>query len=91
VQDSSINAREIVPDIVHRWSEGKIAVDVGLTVARSVSPFEIASAINSEQPMLFVRNVELSKDGKTWSSTTLSCKINEIFTLGSGAVSVVIV
>lgn len=91
VKESTLNAQFLIPDIVQRWADGLIETDAGLVVGRDVSPFEIASAINSEQPTLYITKVEISTDGVTYTSDTLKVKINEIAHLGSGSVIVRIV
>lgn len=91
VKESTLNAQFLIPDIVQGWADGLIETDAGLVVGRDVSPFEIASAINSEQPTLYITKVEISTDGVTYTSDTLKVKINEIAQLGSGSVIVRIV
>lgn len=91
VKESNLNVQTVIPDIVKRWSDGLIESDAGLVVGRDVSPFEIASAINYEQPTIYVVGVEISTDGINYSQSTMSIKVNEIAQLGASSVAVRIV
>ncbi|WP_086956448.1 baseplate J/gp47 family protein, partial [Xenorhabdus innexi] len=90
VKKSPIDAQRLIPAAVEQWVRGDIDGDNGLVVGREVSPFEIAAAINAIEPRLFITNVELSQNGKTWQAGIIPIKLNEIARLHRSSVQVVI-
>lgn len=66
VRKSPFDAQTLIPDAVEKWVAGETDTDDGLAVGHDVSPFEIAAAVNTAEPRLFVLKVELSTDGVTW-------------------------
>lgn len=89
VRPSIVNAPAVVPDLVRAWADGQAESDPGVMVGRDVSPFEIASAINEQEPRLTVLAVELSDDsGASWSMAAKTILIDEIAVIGN--VSVVV-
>ena len=91
VRKSPFDAQTLIPDAVEKWVAGETDTDDGLAVGRDVSPFEIAAAVNSAEPRLFVLKVELSTDGVTWSTDVIPVQINAVARLRRNAVQVVIV
>ncbi|MEN6050573.1 hypothetical protein, partial [Pseudomonas aeruginosa] len=91
VKKSAVDAQTIIPRAIEQWTRGELDDDNGLIVGREVSPFEIASAVNTVEPRLFVTKVELSLDGKVWNVALIPIAINQIARLQRGAVQVVIV
>lgn len=91
VKKSAVDAQTIIPSAIEQWTRGELDGDNGLIVGREVSPFEIASAVNTVEPRLFVTKVELSLDGKVWNVALIPIAINQIARLQRGAVQVVIV
>lgn len=62
----------------------------GFVVGSDVSPFEIAGAIMSENPGIFLNKVEVSYSSSiSYTTNTLAIAINEIATTDSGQISVV--
>lgn len=82
------SSKQLIPKAVQRFSRGENQADTGLIVGREASSFEIASAINFEDPRIYVRNVELSKDGQTWSNV-IEIAIDEIAQINESAVQVI--
>src|SRR5699024_11197300 len=90
VAPSSVNAQQVVRNAIDMMTAGEIQGDEGLVVGRSISPFEIAAAINFVEPSLFVRRVELSTNGVDWSTEEQAITIQQIASLPSTAVQVVV-
>lgn len=86
---SPVAAQIVVRQAVDLMTAGEIEGDDGLVVGRNVSPFEIAAAVNFVEPSLFVKRVELSLDGSTWSTDEQVIAINQIASLPSTAVQVI--
>lgn len=92
VKASVVDAQFVVPELVMSWAQGETESDEGITVGRDISPFEIAAAINEQEPRLMITKMELSDDGgSTWTSDTKSILINEIASIGISSVQVVVV
>lgn len=90
VAPSAVNAQQVVRNAIDMMTAGEIQGDEGLVVGRSISPFEIAAAINFVEPELFVRRVELSTNGVDWSTEEQEITIQQIASLPSTAVQVVV-
>lgn len=60
------------------YQEGIIENINGLQIGVSVSPFEIASAINIEVPGVFVQQVQIAKHGLTLSTNSIDISMAEI-------------
>ncbi|WP_273827066.1 baseplate J/gp47 family protein [Providencia rettgeri] len=91
VKKATVDAQTIIPAAVELWANGEIDGEGGLVVGRDVSPFEISAGINVVEPRLFITRVELSTDGKAWSSNNYEIKMNEVARLKRSAVQVVLV
>ncbi|WP_272693700.1 baseplate J/gp47 family protein [Providencia sp. PROV039] len=91
VKKATVDAQTIIPAAVESWANGDIDGEGGLVVGRDVSPFEISVGINVVEPRLFITRVELSTDGKAWSSNNYEIKMNEVARLKRSAVQVVLV
>lgn len=91
VKKATVDAQTIIPAAVESWANGDIDGEGGLVVGRDVSPFEISAGINAVEPRLFITRVELSTDGKAWSSNNYEIKMNEVARLKRSAVQVVLV
>lgn len=68
---NNTDGASIIPSAVMRYANGELEGDAGLVVGASVSPWEIAGAINQVEPRIKVTLVELSTDGLTWSTAVL--------------------
>lgn len=91
VKKATVDAQTIIPKAVESWANGDVEGDGGLVVGRDVSPFEISAGINTVEPRLFITRVELSTNGKAWSSDNYTIKLNEVARIKGSAVQVVIV
>ncbi|MTC15513.1 baseplate J/gp47 family protein [Providencia alcalifaciens] len=91
VKKATVDAQTIIPKAVESWANGDVEGDGGLVVGRDVSPFEISAGINTVEPRLFITRVELSTNGKVWSSDNYTIKLNEVARIKGSAVQVVIV
>ena len=63
---------------IQDYQDGLIENVDGLKIGVSVSPFEIASAVNIEVPGIFVQQVQIARHNKTLASNVLEMKIDEI-------------
>lgn len=91
VRQSTYDAQKVVPEIVEDYVNGELEGDSGLFVGRDVSPWEISGAVNQVAPEIYVRNVELSTDGVTYSSAVLPIAINQVARLPTSAIQVLVV
>lgn len=91
VKNSSLSPQTLIPYACMEWANGNLERDDGLIVGRSVSPYEIGSAINEVEKSFQVLNVETSTDGTTWSNEVLEIKAWQVARLTSTAVTVVVV
>jgi hypothetical protein len=81
----------IIPAAVMAYANGDLEGDAGLVVGASVSPWEIAGAVNQVEPRIKVNLVELSTDGITWGTSILSIALDHQAELTSARVLVVAV
>lgn len=62
----------------------------GFVVGSDVSPFELAGAIMSENPGIFLNKVEVSYSSSiSWTTDTLAIAINQLATTTAGQISVI--
>lgn len=91
VKASSLDVQQLVPDLVMNYVNGDIEGDVSFVVGSDVSTFEIASAVNQQEPTIFVKKVELSVVGSgTWSAHTMEIAPNQIARAQRNSIQVVI-
>ena len=90
VRQSAGDVQSIVREAMQAFIDGEIEGEDGPTVGRSISPFEIAAAINFFDPSIYVKRVELSLDNATWSSNEQHIKINQIAYMPISFLSVVV-
>lgn len=81
---------DVVETSVLRYANGLIDGETGFVVGASVSPFEIAGAVNRDTPELFVRKAEISLDGITYDVVEITLDIFEIARTDSTKISTVI-
>ena len=91
VKSSPLDVMTIIPDAITSYVNGEIDGDSGLTVNKDLSSFELAGAVNQVEPRIFVRLVETSEDGITWSSGVVSIQLNQVARLPKSAIQVVVV
>lgn len=87
---SLADAQASVKAAVVAYANGELSDEAGFTVGTDVSPFELAAAVNSQIPGVFVSKVEVSLDGTTWQTTELAIALDHVATTTSSAVTVVI-
>lgn len=91
VKASPLDVQQLVPDLIMNYVGGDIEGDVSFVVGSDVSTFEIASAVNQQEPTIFVKKVELSVVGSgTWSPDTLEIAPNQIARTQRSSIQVVI-
>ncbi|MGW8304373.1 MAG: baseplate J/gp47 family protein [Achromobacter pulmonis] len=91
VRSSTLDVQQLIPDLVMNYVNGEIDGDVSFVVGSDVSTFEIASAINQQEPSIFVKKVELSVVGSgTWSADTMAIAPNQIARTQRSSIQVVI-
>lgn len=79
-----------VKNSIMAYVNGEMGDESGFTVGNDVSPFELAGAINQQNPSIFVKLVEISDDGgTTWQSTEYAIALNEVARTNVGLISVV--
>lgn len=76
-------------DAILAWAAGKQDSEAGLVTGASVSSFELAGAVNVGVPGMYVRSVEVSRDGTTWSAE-LVANLWDKFLLPRGNITVVV-
>ena len=92
VKPSTFDVNNLIPDLVMNYVNGALEGDQSFVVGADVSPWEIAGAINQQEPRISVTNVELSLLGSgSWSSAVYQIAINEIARTTRASISVVIV
>lgn len=90
VRHSIFDAQNLVPDLVMNYVNGDIEGDRSFEVGIDVSPWEIAGAINQQEPRLSVVKVELFEAGSgVWSTDVFSVDINELAKTQRSSISVI--
>ena len=71
---------EAIRDSVIRYANGEIQGEDGFSIGTDVSPFELSSAINFDNPSLFITNVEVAMKSETpdYSNDTFTIAINQL-------------
>lgn len=91
VKANPLDVQQMVPDLIMNYVDGGIDGDVSFVVGSDVSTFEIASAINQQEPTIFVKKVELSVVGSgIWSADTMEIAPNQIARTQRSSIQVVI-
>lgn len=91
VKSSALDAFTIIPNAVELYANGEIDGEVGLVVNQDLSPFELAAAVSSVEPRIFITKVEISTDGINWSTAEAPILLNEIARLPKSSVQVVVI
>lgn len=92
VRASSLDAQNLIPDLVMNYVNGDLEGDVSFVVGVDVSPWEIAGAINQQEPLISVQKVELSLAGSSvWSSNVYALDIDQVARTQRSSITVVIV
>ncbi|MNE01928.1 hypothetical protein D3C81_527740 [compost metagenome] len=90
---STIDAPVVIPNAVLNYANGLLPGEPGFVCGASVSPFEMASAINIQYPELFIKKVELGTiaSGPVFTVAEIPIALWEVATVTSGNISVVVV
>ena len=82
-----------VRESVLRYARGEIPGEPGLSVGSDVSPFEIAGAVNIDNPAVYIVRVEVANAAQSpaYSTNVLPVALNEVATVNSPDIVVVIV
>lgn len=92
VRASSLDAQNLIPDLVMNYVNGELEGDVSFVVGVDVSPWEISGAINQQEPLISVQKVELSLVGSgVWSSNVYGLDIDQVARTQRSSITVVIV
>ena len=88
---SAIDPFTAVPDATMRYANGLLPGELGFVVGATISPFEVAAAINIQLPELFIKKVELAlaSDG-IYSTNELPIALWELATITTGTITVVV-
>mgnify|MGYP006353026611 FL=1 len=89
VSTTAIDADSICKDAVMSYANGDVEGEQGFMLGQPLSPYEIAAAINTIEPRLFVRKVELSSDGTTWTPAEIVFGIKELPIIDRSRITVV--
>ena len=77
---------------IEAYANGLLNNMAGLVVGANVSPFELAGAVTSQAPTIYVQKMEVAYVGMSpvYQTTELSIDINQIATIAPSAISVII-
>lgn len=78
----------VVREAILQYANGDMEGEQGFIVGNSVSPFELAGAINRNYPTLFVSNLLLSTDGSNYSTNEVKIKVDEKAVIANGSIQV---
>jgi uncharacterized phage protein gp47/JayE len=90
IRSTTLDASTIIPQAITAYSAGELEVGIGLGVGDDLAPFELGAAVNEVEPQLFVKKVETSLDGATWTSDVTPILLNQVARLPASAVQVII-
>lgn len=92
VDTSTLDLQTIIPGLVVDYANGEGATPRNFVVGGDVLPFEIASYVNSREPTINIRNVEVTKASPvSWSNSPITIDLDEIATVQASSVTVVLV
>jgi len=92
VDTSTLDLQTIIPGFVVDYANGEGATPRNFVIGGDVLPFEIASYINSREPIINIRNVEVTKASPvSWSNAPITIDLDEIATVQVSSVTVVLV
>lgn len=72
------------------YARGEIEGERGFTVGASVSPFELAGAVNITAPGIYVQKMEIAKLADAFAVAEIPLTIQQLATLAAGDIEVVI-
>lgn len=92
VNSALIDPVSAVKTAIMNYANGLMEGERGLVVGASVSPFELAGAVNRETPGIYVQLLEVSDDGgANWQTTEIPIAIFEIATITESGIAVTVV
>lgn len=86
---NGLDGNTIIPQAIVDYANGELEGDEGFAIGKSVSPFELAGAINQVEPRIFVKLVELSTDGINYTPAEIPISIQEVARISLGSVTVI--
>lgn len=87
VQDPESLVKQAILD----YANGQLDGEPGLVVGASVSPFELAGAVNREQPTIYVQKMEISLASPVaYQTTEIPIELWEKARISEGSISVII-
>lgn len=90
IRSTTLDANTIIPAAVAAYGDGELVTGVGLGVGDDLAPFELGAAVNEVEPQIFVKKVETSRDGITWTSDVTPILISQVARIPASSVRVVI-
>lgn len=91
VSPIALDVQTLIPMFVMNYVNGLLEGDVSFVIGKNVSPFEIGAAVNSQNPSLTVKKVEVSLTSPvSWTTNELSISAFQIARLTSSGVTVVV-
>ncbi len=86
---SLIDVQTAVRQAILDFASGLIDGEPGFTVGSSVSAFELAGAVNRQNPGIYVQKCEISLTSTTvWSTDEIAIALNQIATIAIGNIEV---
>ena len=90
VQGSLTDVAASVRAAILAYANGEIDGETGLIVGQSVSPFELAGAVNSQTPAVYVQKMEIAKLPDALAVAEIPLTIQELATINVNNIDVVI-
>lgn len=94
VVSSLIDPSSVVPQAILDYVNGNLEGEQGLIVGQDVSAFELAGAITTQYPGIYVSILEISPittTGDDWGTSAIPISIEQIATLTAGDIEVTVV
>lgn len=82
---------DLVTSAILAFAAGLLEGQAGFTVGASVSPFELAGAVNIQSPGLYVQKLEITKQAVvSYAVLEIPLALNEIATIQAGSITVIV-
>lgn len=91
VGNSVANPQEIIRAAIVAYAAGEIDGERGFVVGGSVSPFELAGAINIATPGIYVRLLEVAKVPDAFGTVEVPITIQQIASINPNNIAVIVV
>lgn len=94
VVSSLIDPATVVPQAILNYVNGGLEGEQGLIVGQDVSAFELAGAITTQYPGIYVSILEISPittTGDDWGTSAIPISIEQVATLTAGDIEVTVV